>query len=80
MTAVDRDATATRVTLHQVAVHILARRRQAVTGRIGLRPAPDLWNAPFGAVLRRADLDRVPPDERRARAVEFVARRLSAGG
>jgi hypothetical protein len=41
---------------------------------------PDLWNAPFGAVLRRADLDRVPPDERRARAVEFVARRLSAGG
>jgi hypothetical protein len=234
MTAVDRDATATRVALHQVAVHVLARRRQAVTGRIGLRPAPgglatppfgeaaevvrvsggllvveragdavaaplttlgaaadlvgvdlaadlsvgaetppladpaaplaihppsvrwlaewwalgaevldevtalpvvtrasvaqlwpehfdhgsvvsagddrynvgaspgdaaepgpylyvgpwsderpgdpDLWNAPFGAVLRQADLDRVPPDERRARAVEFVAGRLSAGG
>jgi hypothetical protein len=78
MTAVDRDATATRVTLHQVAVHILARRRQAVTGRIGLRPAPGgLATPPFGEA---ADLDRVPPDERRARAVEFVARRLSAGG
>jgi hypothetical protein len=234
MTAVDRDATATRLALHQVAVHILARRRKAVTGRIGLRPAPgglatppfgeaaevvrvsggllvveragdavaaplttlgaaadlvgvdlgvdlsvgaetppladpaaplaidptdvrrladrwalgaevldevaalpavtrasvaqlwpehfdhasvvsvgddrynvgaspgdaaepgpylyvgpwgderpgdpDLWNAPFGAVLRWAELDGAPPDERRARAGEFLARRLSAGG
>jgi hypothetical protein len=31
---------ATRSALHQVAVHVLARRRHAVTGRFGLRPSP----------------------------------------
>jgi hypothetical protein len=31
---------ATRTALQQVAVHVLARRRHAVTGRFGLRPAP----------------------------------------
>src|SRR5262245_28272833 len=30
----------TRAGLHQVAVHVLARRRHAVTGRFGLRPGP----------------------------------------
>ena len=32
--------TATRQELHRVAAHVLARRRQAVTGRIGLRATP----------------------------------------
>ncbi len=31
---------ATRLALQQVAVHVLARRRHAVTGRFGLRPSP----------------------------------------
>jgi len=31
---------ATRVALQQVAVHVLARRRHAATGRFGLRPSP----------------------------------------
>lgn len=34
------DLTATRLALQQLAVHVLARRRFAVTGRFGLRPSP----------------------------------------
>ena len=33
---------------------------------------PSVWNAPFGAVLRHADLAALPPVSRRARAVAFV--------
>jgi hypothetical protein len=40
---------ATRLALQQVAVHVLARRRDAVTRRFGLRPAPaGLATPPFG--------------------------------
>jgi hypothetical protein len=39
----------TRAGLQQVAVHVLARRRHAVTGRFGLRPAPGGFATPtFG--------------------------------
>jgi hypothetical protein len=42
------DATArTRRGLQQVAVHVLARRRHAVTGRFGLRPAPGGFATPL---------------------------------
>ena len=34
------DLTTTRLALQRLAVHVLARRRHAVTGRFGLRPAP----------------------------------------
>lgn len=34
------DPSRTRAGLHQLAVHVLARRRFAVTGRFGLRPSP----------------------------------------
>jgi hypothetical protein len=34
------DPTRTRAGLHQLAVHVLARRRFAMTGRFGLRPTP----------------------------------------
>lgn len=47
--------TTTRSALHLVAVHILARRRAALTGRFGLRPSPGGFGTPmFGAeeVLR----------------------------
>ncbi len=41
----------TRAGLQQVAVHVLARRRHAVTGRFGLRPAPGGFATPmFGDV------------------------------
>ncbi len=41
----------TRAGLQQVAVHVLARRRHAVTGRFGLRPAPGGFATPmFGEV------------------------------
>ncbi|HET6954184.1 MAG TPA: hypothetical protein VFI47_27720 [Acidimicrobiales bacterium] len=39
---------------------------------------PAYWNAPFGAVLRRADLEGAGPDERRDRALAFVRQGLSA--
>jgi hypothetical protein len=43
------DELATRVALHRVAVHVLARRRQEVTGRIGLRATPGGFGTPsFG--------------------------------
>src|SRR5579863_256849 len=41
--------TATRVELHRVAAHILARRRHDVSGRFGLRPSPGGFATPaFG--------------------------------
>lgn len=36
----------TRAALHRVAVHVLARRRQALTGRFGLRATPGGFGAP----------------------------------
>jgi len=45
----------TRVALHQLAVHVLARRRHAVTGRFGLRPTPGGLGTPMfgeGEVVR----------------------------
>ena len=45
----------TRVALQQVAVHVLARRRHAVTGRFGLRPTPGGLGTPLfgeGEVVR----------------------------
>ncbi len=45
----------TREALHQVAVHVLARRRHAVTGRFGLRPTPGGLGTPMfgeGEVVR----------------------------
>ena len=51
--------TATRVELHRVAAHILARRRHDVSGRFGLRPSPGGFATPaFGEgpeVIRVAD-------------------------
>lgn len=38
---------------------------------------PAYWNAPFGAVLRYADLAETPPPDRRARALAFVRRGLT---
>ena len=44
------DVVATRLALQQLAVHVLARRRHAVTGRFGLRAAPGGVATPaFGA-------------------------------
>jgi hypothetical protein len=37
---------ATRASLHRVAVHVLARRRQALTGKIGLRATPGGFGTP----------------------------------
>jgi hypothetical protein len=45
----------TRVALQQVAVHVLARRRHAMTGRFGLRPTPGGLGTPLfgeGEVVR----------------------------
>ncbi len=37
------------------------------------RPGPDgYWNAPFGAVLRRADVVTLPEPQRRSRALAFL--------
>jgi hypothetical protein len=43
---------------------------------------PGYWNAPFGAVLRRAELAGLAHDDRRVRMVDFVRRGLGllAGG
>ena len=38
---------------------------------------PSVWNAPFGAVLRHADLAELPPASRRAQALTFVRRALA---
>jgi hypothetical protein len=38
---------------------------------------PSYWNAPFGAVLRHADLASLPPADRRARALAFLRRGLT---
>jgi hypothetical protein len=38
---------------------------------------PSFWNAPFGAVIHRADLATLPPGDRRSRAVAFFRRGLA---
>jgi hypothetical protein len=38
---------------------------------------PPIWNAPFGAVLRYADLAHLPPAARRPHAVTFIRRLLT---
>jgi hypothetical protein len=42
------DLATTRDALHRVAAHVLARRRHALTGRIGLRATPGGFGAPAG--------------------------------
>ena len=54
-TAADDPVVRSRLALQQVAVHVLARRRHAVTGRFGLRPAPGGLTTPVfgdGEVVR----------------------------
>ena len=81
---------ATRLGLHQVAVHVLARRRHTVTGRIGLRPAPDGFATPmFGAdevvrvtgatlVVERGGEARAEPLTTLGRAADLVSVDLAA--
>src|SRR5829696_1117540 len=84
-------ASQTRITLHQLAAHVLGRRRFAVTGRFGLRPAPGGLATPaFGDPLEvvRIDADllvherggemRVEPIATLVAAAEFVGVDLSA--
>lgn len=80
----------TRLALQQVAVHVLARRRFAVTGRFGLRPAPGGLATPMfgdGEVVRidgdllvheRGGEMRVEPISTLAAAAELVGADLSA--
>jgi hypothetical protein len=57
--------TEARTDLHRVAVHVLARRRHALTGRFGLRPAPGGFATPWtdradgGETLRVSGTDLV---------------------
>jgi len=81
---------ATREGLHQVAVHVLARRRHAVTGRFGLRPAPGGLATPvFGAdevvrlsgatlVVERGGETRAEPLTTLGRAADLVGVDLAA--
>ncbi|MGI9029335.1 MAG: hypothetical protein ACR2HP_05035 [Ilumatobacteraceae bacterium] len=82
---------ATRITLQQLAVHVLARRRFAVTGRFGLRPSPGGLATPaFGDeievgrmggdlfVHERGGEARVEPISTLAAAAELVGADLSA--
>ena len=42
------------------------------------RPGDDrYWNAPFGAVLERSQIDRLTPSERRSHAIAFLVEGLS---
>ena len=87
------DLTPTRSGLHQIAVHVLARRRFTVTGRFGLRPAPGGLATPaFGPddrlevvrtsgrflVLERGGDVRVEPITTLAAAAELVGVDLTA--
>jgi hypothetical protein len=92
MTTIDAGA---REALHQVAAHVLARRRFAATGRVGLRPAPGGLATPaFGdgevvrvsggvLVVERAGGTRAEPLTTLGRAAELVgvdlAEEFSAG-
>jgi len=84
------DLTATRLDLQRLAVHVLSRRRHAVTGRIGLRPAPGGLATPaFGdgpevvridgryLVHERGDRATVVPITTLAAAAELVGVDLS---
>ena len=87
------DLTPTRRGLHQIAVHVMARRRSDVTGRFGLRPSPGGLATPaFGdgdelevvrtsgrfLVLERGGDVRVAPITTLAAAAELVGVDLSA--
>ena len=87
------DPTRTRAGLHQLAVHVLARRRSAVTGRFGLRPSPGGLTTPaFGGpdglevvrtsgrflVLERGDDVTVRPITTLAAAADLVGVDLGA--
>jgi hypothetical protein len=87
------DPSRTRRGLHQLAVHVLARRRSAVTGRFGLRPAPGGLATPaFGGpddlevvrtsgrflVLERGGAVTVRPITTLAAAAELVGVDLGA--
>jgi hypothetical protein len=73
---------ATREALRALCCYAVAPARKARTGRIGLRPYDgaiatppfddEIWNAPFGAVLGRADLAGEP--DAAAAALAFVSR------
>jgi hypothetical protein len=82
---------ATRLSLQQVAVHVLARRRHAVSGRFGLRPSPGGLATPaFGEeievvrtsgatlVVERGGETRREPLSTLGRAAELVAVDLAA--